>query len=95
LGVEGSFVAPTWPSSSSGGWRVMGSARAEHRRPQEPSVGRRYRPDLGTSAQALTLILYYHDNKSGAAAQSRPAIDAIRGLKNDRAWSDSTRDESF
>ena len=75
----------------------MGSPRAEDRRPQEPSIGRRYRPDLGAGAQALCLILDYHERK-GTAAESRPGIDAmkgLKGLKNDRAWLDFTREQSF
>ena len=69
----------------------MSSARAADRRPQEPSVGRRYRPDVAVCALALRLVLDYR-RKKGAAAESRPE-DAMKGLKHDRAPLDSTAEQ--
>jgi hypothetical protein len=58
------------------------SPLAEDRRPQEPSVGRRYRLDLGAGARALRLILDYLERKGkGTAAESRPVSDAMKSLQ--------------
>ena len=72
------------------------SSASEARRPQEPSVGRRYRPDLAVAARALRLVLDYR-RKKGAAAESHPESDAmkVKGLKHDRAPLDSTAERPF